>query len=313
MKKAFRWLAWIFATYLLMCIGAALFLAKTTLHPSRRPLPEIEESAMEQEAARLDARLQDAEISTADSVRLRGWEIQPDQGNGDGVILLHGLGDNRLGTVGYAEMLVAHGYTVVMPDARAHGKSGGELATYGLLERNDIREWFEWLQRTSHPRCIFGLGESMGAAELLQSLDAEPNFCAVVAESSFSTFREIAYDRMGQPFNAGPWVGKTVLRPVVEIALAYSHWKYGVDLTQDSPQGAVARTRVPVLLIHGTADRNIPAYHSRLISLQNSRVVVWQVAGADHCGALAVAPEEFERRVLGWFGDHSRTADVVTQ
>ena len=37
--------------------------------------------------------------------------------------------------VGYAELLLAHGFTVLLPDARAHGASGGSLATYGLLER----------------------------------------------------------------------------------------------------------------------------------------------------------------------------------
>ena len=34
-------------------------------------------------------------------------------------------------------MLLRHGYSVVMMDARAHGVSGGKMATYGLLERQD--------------------------------------------------------------------------------------------------------------------------------------------------------------------------------
>ena len=49
----------------------------------------------------------------------------------------------------------------------------------------------------------------MGAAQLLQSLDTHPHFCAVAAESPFANFREIAYDRMGQPFHLGPWVGRS--------------------------------------------------------------------------------------------------------
>jgi hypothetical protein len=59
---------------------------------------------------------------------------------------------------------------------------------------------------------------SANAAQLLQSLDTHPNFCAVAAESSFSNFREIAYDRMGQPFHLGPWFGRTILRPLIEVA-----------------------------------------------------------------------------------------------
>jgi dipeptidyl aminopeptidase/acylaminoacyl peptidase len=191
-----------------------------------------------------------------------------------------------------------------MPDARAHGSSGGDIATFGVMERNDIKGWFEWLQSAGQYHCIFGLGESMGAAELLQSLEVEPNFCAVIAESSFSSFREIAYDRMGQQFHAGPWVGRTILRPLVEIALVYARAQYHLDLAAASPAHAVAHTSVPVLLIHGAVDSNIPAYHSRVIQLENSNVELWEVPGADHCGAISVAPQELEHKITSWFEVH---------
>ena len=70
----------------------------------------------------------------------------------------------------YADILLRHGYSVLMPDARGHGSSGGEFVTYGLLERDDIHQWVRWLVVNRHPSCVFGFGESMGAAELLQSL-----------------------------------------------------------------------------------------------------------------------------------------------
>ena len=168
--------------------------------------------------------------------------------------------------------MLRHGYTVLLPDARAHGESGGALATYGLLERDDIRRWFEWLVTNQHPHCIFGLGESMGAAQLLQSLQTEPGFCAVVAESSFSNFQEIAYDRVGQFFNTGPSVGRTVLRPVVFTAFYYARWKYELNMRQVSPEEAIAQTIVPVLLIHGQIDSNIPVRHSRQIHSRNPRL-----------------------------------------
>jgi fermentation-respiration switch protein FrsA (DUF1100 family) len=73
-----------------------------------------------------------------------------------------------------------------------------------------------------------------------------------------------------------------------------------------SPKRAVIGTKIPVLLIHGLQDRNIPPYHSDMIQAKNpSEVIVWKVPGAIHTGAHQVAPQEFERRVLGWFADHS--------
>jgi pimeloyl-ACP methyl ester carboxylesterase len=214
--------------------------------------------------------------------------------------LLHGLGDNRLGMRGYAELLLAHEYTVLLPDARAHGVSGGPLASYGLLERYDIHQWADFISAKIAPPCVYAMGESMGAAQLLESLETGTRFCAVVAESPFSNFREIAYDRMGQPFHLGPWVGRTVLWPVVEVALLRAWWKYNLNMQEVSPEDSIARAHVPVLLIHGQIDSNIPVRHSRRIHARDPQTVLWEVPGADHCGAIVTAPREFERRVIGW-------------
>ena len=297
---------WLFAVYALICLPAAIMLARNTLYAYHRELPSSAESNMMQIAKQLNSRLADVQISAFDDAPLRAWFIEPQHNNGDAVILLHGLGDNRLGMQGYAEMFLGHGYSVLMPDARAHGISGGLHPTYGLLERDDIRRWFEWIKTEEHPGCIYGFGESMGAAQLLQALDSEPNFCAVAAESSFSTFREIAYDRMGQQFHTGPWLGRTILRPVVEIALAYARWKYHLDLARVSPEDAVGHTNVPILLIHGKIDSNIPVRHSDRIKLANHQAELWEVPGAAHCGAISVAPAELEHRTLSWFGAHRR-------
>ncbi len=215
----------IVSLYLVFCAIAGVVVANGALHPTRRLLTSEEEASMRQVARQLDSNLTDVSITTPDAVALHAWIIRPNRTNNDAVILLHGLSDNRVGTTGYAQLLLANGFAVLLPDARAHGASGGQLATYGLLERNDIHQWFDFVAARDHPHCIFGLGESMGAAELLQSLAVEPRFCAVAAESSFSSFREIAFGRMGQPFHLGPWLGDTILRPVVEFAFLYVRWK----------------------------------------------------------------------------------------
>jgi hypothetical protein len=276
MRRLFRVCVSLFAVYALVCIAAAIFLANSTVSPYHRALPANAENNMTQIAAGLSSRLGDVQISALDDAILRAWFFVPQHNNGNAVMLLHGLGDNRLGMQGYAEMFLSHGYSVLMPDARAHGISGGLHPTYGLLERDDIRRWFEWIETEEHPGCIYGFGESMGVAQLLQALDSEPIFCAVAAESSFATFREIAYDRMGQQFHTDPWLGRTILRPVVEIALAYDRWKYHLDLARVSPEDAVAHTNVPVLLIRGKIDSNIPVRHSRRIKLANPQAELWE-------------------------------------
>jgi uncharacterized protein len=291
--------------YLAFCCAAGIFLAEVTLHPGRRPLTAVDDKEAQEMASRQPSEIAEVAISAAHGTHLLAWNIRPRRGNDNVVILLHGLSDNRMGMLGYAELLLSHGFTVLMPDARAHGASGGNLATYGLREADDIHRWVEWVQERQPSSCIFGFGESMGAAPLLESLATESRFCAVAAESPFSSFREIAYDRVGQFFHTGPWVGRSILRPVVEVAFRFARWKYHLDFEQVSPDRAVATTHVPVLLIHGQQDSNIPVRHSRRITMDNPHLTLWEVPGADHCGAISTARPEFERRLLRWFDGHA--------
>ena len=148
----------------------------------------------------------------------------------------------------------------------------------------------------------------MGAAQLLQSLKSHPGFCAVVAESSFASFQEASYDRIGEWVGTGPWIGRTVLRPVVWAGLLYARLRYGIDLAKSNPEEAVAASHVPVLLIHGLKDNNLPPRHSENIMAKsrghNGDVVLWEPPEAGHCGAAGADPQEYERRVVGWFEIH---------
>jgi pimeloyl-ACP methyl ester carboxylesterase len=291
--------------YFAFCTIAGIYLADGTLHPPRRTLTEEETGAFGQSVIILHAQLRNVVTKSADGIALSGWIVTPPHPNNEAVLLLHGLGDNRLGMTGYALLLVERGFTVLLPDARAHGISGGPLATFGLLERDDIVHWVEFLRAQTGAHCVYGMGESMGAAQLLQALSSGTHFCAVIAESSFSSFREIAYDRMGQLFHLGPWIGRTFLWRVVEIAFLRARWKYGFDMDNVSPEDAVARTQIPVLLIHGQADSNISVRHSRLIHERAPNAALWEVPGADHCGALSTAPDQFKRILLTWLSSDS--------
>ena len=300
-SRRLRWLLFLATLYLVVCVVGGVYLADGTLRPGRRPLTENDAAAARDAMKDVASDFEDVSVTAPDGAVLKGWLLRPLRPNGNAALLLHGLGDNRLGMLGYARLLLRHGYAVSLPDARGHGLSGGALATYGLLERDDILQWAGMIARTVHPSCVYGIGESMGAAQLLQSLDVSAPFCAVAAESSFANFREIAYDRMGQPFGLGPWVGRWVLRPLVEVAFVRARWKYALDMRTVSPDQAAARTQVPILLIHGISDTNIPVRHSIAIHNLATRTVLWEVAGADHCQAMSVAPAEFETKVAAWF------------
>jgi uncharacterized protein len=277
------------------------------LHASSAPIRPYEERNARAAALSKSVEFRDVEITTPDAVILRAWYMRPQEASGDAVILLHSISGNRVEMYDYGKWLVENHYSVLLPDERHHGDSGG-LSTYGVKEADDIHRWVDWIETNEPARCVYGLGESTGAAELLESLPHEPRFCAVVAESANATFREEEYTQLGRLFHAGPWLGRILFRPTVDVGFLYVRLRYGINLEAASPEQAVVDVKTPILLIHGLDDTYIPPYNSDLIQAKNPAIVVWKVPGAVHVGARKAAPQEFERRVLGWFAEHPATA-----
>lgn len=289
--------------YLVLCLVGGVLLAELQLRPWRMPLRH--ESAASQIAQTYyHADLQNVSVNAIDGAVLRAWYVVPEKDNGSAVILLHGVGDNREGVGGYARLFLDHGYRVLLPDARAHGTSGGDMATYGLREAGDIKQWVEWLQ-VGNPKCVYGFGESMGAALLLQALAAEPRFCAMVVESPFATFKQVAYERAARYTRMPFWVGRTIECPIVDFALFYVRRKYSIDFGTANPRDALANTKVPALLIGDEKDVDILPYHAVELYEANRAVTeLWMVKGAAHGGAWGADPTEFNRRVISFFEDH---------
>src|SRR5882762_8125365 len=197
----------------LLAAVAGWVAAPAFLHPIRRELtPDlIREAAASFTAA--GATREDFDVKAPDGALLRGWKVRPKNPNGSWVLLFHGVADTRIGVIGQSEFLLGAGYSVVMIDTRAHGASGGPIATYGWLERSDTRAIVDALLSSEHVGAglappassftsfasstsltssfhLFALGESMGAGIALQSAAADPRIEAVVAEASFADLRE---------------------------------------------------------------------------------------------------------------------------
>jgi pimeloyl-ACP methyl ester carboxylesterase len=283
-------------------------LAELQLHLTHRPL-RYRDVVIARARTEFDATVADVKIAGRDGIALQAWYLEPRNGNGRDVILLHGVTDNREGMAGFAPNLLMQGYRILLPDARAHGESGGPLATYGILERDDIHRWVDFLYANKQSSCVYGLGESLGAAQLLESLAVEQRFCAVVADSAYSTFRQIAYERVGEYTHTGTWFGRTLGVAPVEVGLLYTRLRYGLDLTQASPEEALKSSTVPVLLIHGKRDVNIPPWHSERMAREfPEHVRLWEAANGVHCGSVSADPQTFWSKVIGWYAEHPRPA-----
>jgi hypothetical protein len=276
------------------------FVAPWFLHPMRRTLsPDLIHQA-DVAFAQLHAKREEFDVRASDSSLLRGWRVRAPEPNGNWVLLFHGVGDNRIGVLEHALVLLHAGYGVVMMDARAHGESEGAMATYGWLERNDTRAIVDALEASEHPRHLFALGESMGAGIALQSAAVEPRIEGVVAEAAFANLREASYDYAG--LRRSPLLGKTLFAPGTWTMLYHAEKLATLRAAEVSPEKAVVSRTFPVLLICDGGDVALPCRHTKKIyDAAIGRKEMWIVPDAYHTAALGYQPAEFRRRVLAFF------------
>jgi alpha-beta hydrolase superfamily lysophospholipase len=280
-----------------VCAGG-VELCETTVHLPPNGIETSDTARARMIAAQSNTRLEEVQVASVDGFTLKGWFFRSSRPGAESVILLHGQADTRRGMLGIAAFLLRAGYHVLIPDARGHGDNGGMVASYGFRETTDVSRWTNWLESNAKSDCTYGVGVSMGAAILLQSLPTEPGMCAAVAESPFSSFREIGV------YRTGSLLGATTLLPQAFVAagFAYARMRYGVNFDRVSPEDSIALSRTPVLLIHGTADTNIPIAESRIIRQRRPKdTELWEIQGAHHVGCYTTAGAEYETRILAWF------------
>ena len=260
----------------------AIRTALRDLYPVRAPV--------DREAAARSG-LRDVTFQAADGVTLRGWFRPPV--NGATVVLAHGWGGSRQQMLSHAAVLVRNGFGVLLFDFRAHGESGGRMTTSGDREQLDVSAAVSFASRQPgvRPERLGAVGYSMGGTALVEVAARDHSFAALMLEAVPPTLEEdmrADYQR-GRPL--APLVGFLVYR------LA------GVDVHGPRPIDRLCGLGPrPVLLVYGTEDPAFPAaVGRRMLAAACAPKELWVVPGGGHGGFLELAPDEFERRMVGFF------------
>ena len=85
--------------------------------------------------------------------------------------------------------------SLLLLDQRTHGKSGGEVFSYGYFEQQDLADWLDWTENTLGSQHLLIWGEGTGAntalfAEASGLLDDRVEL--IVAESPYGSLHQLA-------------------------------------------------------------------------------------------------------------------------
>jgi uncharacterized protein len=239
-------------------------------------------------AAELGVAHERVVLTTSDSIELTARYV-PSR-NRAAIVVFPGAS-----AVQEAKVLARNGYGVLLLDPRGQGGSGGDLVRWA--GDRDLLAGAAYLRTRADvdPERIGGYGSSVGGEILLEAAAQSEVFKAVVSEGA------------GLPIGDGAEVltgAEKLLTPALTMLRAAT-----TVFSNHAPQPPIA-DRIgliaprAVFLVYadpgmgGEAQRQ-PTYFAA--AGQPKRI--WKVPGAEHTGALDARPQEFERRVVGFYDD----------
>jgi len=228
----------------------------------------------------------------------------PAEGARGTLILMHGYRtdpatDFSCGAKEYHEM----GFNLLAVSQRAHELSQGRYICYGSKERFDCRMWSEYIaQRFGPEHDIFLCGMSMGASTVLMTagLELPENVRGVVADCGFtSAWEEISY-LMKTKYHLP-------VHPILDTVNLFARVLGKFSFREASTLDAMRVCRLPVLLIHGEADKFVPCRMSRAnFEACAGKKALITVPGAGHGASFLVEHDRYLEALKRFFAENTR-------
>ncbi len=219
----------------------------------------------------------DIRFASEDGVPLDGWLLSPRDAAPRGTILfLHGNAENISTHVRGVLWLVEAGYRVFAFDYRGYGKSGGGEPDIPGVHRDARAALAKVLTLPGvSPDRLVVFGQSLGAAVAVHTVATAPpgqRPRALILDSPFAGYRRIVRDKLASLIVTWPIAGA--------VSRLYDD--------EYSPERWIGKVSpIPVIVIHGTADRVVPYEHGKALYDKASEPKgIWTIEGGGHVTAF---------------------------
>jgi dienelactone hydrolase len=230
-------------------------------------------------------------FTTADGLELEGWYV-PSR-NGAAVIAFPG----RNGPQAKTRMLARHGYGVLLFDRRGEGASEGEPNSWGWGGDADVKAAIAYLQRRPDvdPGRIGGIGLSVGGEMMIETAAETDDLAAVVSEGAGA--RSFTEDMDQDDPAVGKWTLGALMSAAKTVAVAVSSNQAPPANLKD----LAAQVEQPMLLIAAPEKGVGEELNRGYAKAAGESATLWEIPESTHVGGQEARPEEYERRVVGFF------------
>ena len=245
----------------------------------------------------------DETLTSFDNLNLHAYKVLNQNDSNKWVITVHGYTSEGINMSSYAKNYYDMGYNVLIPDLRSHGLSEGDYIGMGWDDRLDIIDWINTILEYNPNAEIVLHGVSMGAAtvSMVSGEDLTSNVKAIVADCGYtSVWDEFAY-QLDDLFSLPEF-------PILNVSSLVAKVRAGYFLGEASTLKQVAKSKTPILFIHGDEDDFVPYYMmEELYNATSSEKEMLTIKNAGHAKASEVDPETY------WTTVSNFTSKYITQ
>jgi len=289
--------------YFLLDYAAQNILAYSPIRPARC----IKETLMKYNNGiytpdQLNLRYNDFNITVEDTIKLRGWFIYSDSVAAKGTIfLLHGIASCKATMLSTAKMFALSGFNSVIYDSRANGESGGVNCTFGYYEKKDLSTYIDSTIIRYPGSAPYGaMGNSLGAAVLIQTMAEDERIICGIVESPFANLRDIIRDYFSRMYYLRiNWIPDKVLKYSEQIA------NFKVDSV--SPKLFAKKINQPIMVVHGLKDEHISFKYGKEIfnNLKSKNKKWYPIPEGSHNNLSQVGGAKLDSAIIKYFREYS--------
>jgi hypothetical protein len=235
---------------------------------------------------------EDVYIQSKDGLKLHGYYLQHEKPTNKLLICLHGYTSNAMNDCPpVAKAYYELGFSSILVDDRAHGKSEGKYIGFGILDRYDLLAWINYaIERFGKDVQIVIHGDSMGASTVLMTTgfkDLPKNVKFAVADCGFTSPESVFAHILKRDYHMSSF-------PIMNLTSAVSKKFAGYGYNEYTTTEAMEVTTTPTLFVAGKEDTFVPTWMTQenYDKCSAPKKLVW-IEGAGHAAAFYENQELF--------------------
>lgn len=278
----------VLALIALLAVGVSWFFAKHFCTPKQRPSKKTP----------ANYKLTYEEIQyPSQGILINGWFIpnQKQSGPQATIVIAHGWSSNMAQVLPIAKFLHRAGFATLLFDARSHGISNADNPITLQKFAQDLLSAIDFLDgRSDVDMTRLGvIGHSMGGSGAILAASTDSRIRALVSSAAFADPATLTKEYM-RLYHIPQWL-------LFQLVCYFINRWIDTDMNDIAPKNRISKIAVPILLLHGEADKFVTPSNMEILRSQARPEYVHTqlISGGQHHSTI-IKDAEYANQIISF-------------